>query len=39
MYNIEMIKDNIYNYEPVNEEKDESIEGIEWYEKWRRDNL
>ena len=27
------------NYEPVIEEEDESIEGVEWYKKWRRDNL
>ena len=26
-------------HEPAYEEEDESKEGIEWYEKWRRDNL
>ena len=26
-------------YEPVYEEEDASEEGIEWYKKWRRDNL
>ena len=26
-------------HEPVYEEEDESEEGIEWYKKWRRDNL
>ena len=26
-------------YEPVIEEEDESIEGVEWYKKWRKDNL
>ena len=25
--------------EPLNEEEDKSIEGVEWYKKWRRDNL
>ena len=24
---------------PGNEEEDESLNGIEWYKKWRRDNL
>ena len=26
-------------HEPAYEEEDESKEGIEWYKKWRRDNL
>ena len=26
-------------HETVYEEEDESEEGIEWYKKWRRDNL
>ena len=25
--------------DPVNEKEDQSIGGVEWYEKWRRDNL
>ena len=29
----------VAKHEPVYEEEDESEEGIEWYKKWRRDNL
>ena len=36
---VETIKDTVYNYESVHKEEDESVEGIEWYEQWRRDNL
>jgi len=29
----------VTKHDPVYEEEDESEEGIEWYKKWRRDNL
>ena len=33
------IRDSGIKYESLNDDEDESIEGIEWYEKWRRNNL
>ena len=36
---IGQIQDSGIKYESLNDDEDESIEGIEWYEKWRRNNL
>ena len=36
---IEENSHSVAKHEPVYEEEDESEEGIEWYKKWRRDNL
>ena len=38
-FDIGEISHSTIKQEPLNEEEDKSIEGVEWYKKWRRDNL